>query len=262
MTEPKKKRTRRGPGRAILRWHRRIGIGLSAVFIVICLTGILLNHNVDLDLDNKQVEADWIYKWYGIEPQGDLIHFQTSENSSVSLFSGSLYFETTQVATAQNLIGIAKLSDFMIAATDSSLLILSESGELIETLSDSSLPNGTLISISSSDTGRALLQTDEGFFLADENLLTWQPTDRTKQANTITPSPASPELKRQLIASFRGEGISWNRVILDLHSGRFFGSLGKWIVDLTAFGLIFLTFTGIWYTTRHLKKARERAMSK
>ncbi|MGS0729088.1 PepSY-associated TM helix domain-containing protein, partial [Shewanella sp. 0m-11] len=42
--------------------------------------------------------------------------------------------------------------------------------------------------------------------------------------------------------------LTWERVLLDMHSGRFFGSLGPWIMDLVALSLLIMAFTGcyIW----------------
>ncbi|MBK1876282.1 PepSY-associated TM helix domain-containing protein [Pelagicoccus mobilis] len=263
MSPAAKRKTplRRGPGRALLRWHRRIGVALSAIFIAICVTGILLNHTVDLDLDNKRVEADWIYKWYGIEPEGELVHYKVDEDS-ISHFSGNLYFNTDLIAPSGVLKGVASLAPFHLALTGSSLAMISREGELIESLSGSSLPAGTAISIHSSETGRAILETSEGFFRADADLLSWEKLETPLAPSFINASEAAPDLEAALVASFRGEGISWNRVILDIHSGNFFGPIGKWIVDFSALCLIFLTLTGVWYTTKYLKKARERALSK
>ncbi|NNM28817.1 MAG: PepSY domain-containing protein, partial [Akkermansiaceae bacterium] len=42
-----------------------------------------------------------------------------------------------------------------------------------------------------------------------------------------------------------GAGIPWSRVVLDLHSGNLFGKSGRFLVDVTAIGLIVMTFFGI-----------------
>jgi hypothetical protein len=40
--------------------------------------------------------------------------------------------------------------------------------------------------------------------------------------------------------------ISWQRLLLDLHSGRWFGAYGVWLVDLAAVILLFLALSGCW----------------
>jgi len=252
---------RKGPGRAILRLHRRIGVALSAVFLVICFTGILLNHNVDLDLSNKRVDTDWIYDWYGIRPKGDLMSFEAGEHR-ISHLSGTLYFDTTPINQTRYLIGVETLDNFHVVATDSALILVSTEGELIETLSSAALPNGDIIGIHKSVTGSLALETSNGFFLSDNDFLVWNQTEPLLDLTANQPTVPNPEMSEALIDSFRGEGLSWNRVVLDIHSGRFFGSLGKWVADISALGLIILTLSGIFYTTKYLRKARERALSK
>ncbi len=51
-------------------------------------------------------------------------------------------------------------------------------------------------------------------------------------------------MRKKWKASFSGGGIPLDRVILDLHSGRFFGTIGKWIYDITVVGVLALSATG------------------
>lgn len=48
---------------------------------------------------------------------------------------------------------------------------------------------------------------------------------------------------------FRGRILPWERVILDLHSGRIFGPWGPWLMDAAAILLLFLAGSGvsIWW---------------
>ncbi|MEK9766944.1 MAG: PepSY-associated TM helix domain-containing protein, partial [Thalassolituus sp.] len=40
--------------------------------------------------------------------------------------------------------------------------------------------------------------------------------------------------------------ISLQRIVLDIHSGRWFGSWGIWMMDLAAVVLILLSISGLW----------------
>lgn len=64
------------------------------------------------------------------------------------------------------------------------------------------------------------------------------------------PLPHRPNKREAALRAFRGEGIPLYRVLLDLHSGRLFGTLGVWIVDAAAVAMLFLTMTGVWYALR------------
>ncbi|MBL1432554.1 MAG: hypothetical protein COB94_003805 [Gammaproteobacteria bacterium] len=45
--------------------------------------------------------------------------------------------------------------------------------------------------------------------------------------------------------------ISWERMLLDLHSGRVFGRYGIYVMDFAAIGLLVLSCTGLWIWLRH-----------
>jgi len=57
-------------------------------------------------------------------------------------------------------------------------------------------------------------------------------------------------LKKLLRNHFRGEVLPVERVLLDLHSGRFFGKIGPWLFDIAAALLILLSLTGSWIWLR------------
>ena len=69
----------------------------------------------------------------------------------------------------------------------------------------------------------------------------------TPWSHASAPAPADLEAAYQ---AYRGEGLSLYRVILDMHSGRFFTRFGPWIADLAALGLVALTLSGIYYAMK------------
>lgn len=46
-------------------------------------------------------------------------------------------------------------------------------------------------------------------------------------------------------ADYAGEILTMDRIILDLHTGRFFGEAGVWVMDIAAIAFIILSITGI-----------------
>ena len=51
-------------------------------------------------------------------------------------------------------------------------------------------------------------------------------------------------LAATLAEVYRGSGVSYERVLLDLHSGRLFGRGGEFVVDAAALCLLSLALTG------------------
>ena len=61
--KPKGYRRRRIP---LLKWHRSLGIAAAFFAAVLAVTGILLNHNAALGLQQKQITQAWLLDHYDI----------------------------------------------------------------------------------------------------------------------------------------------------------------------------------------------------
>ena len=55
--------------RPLYRWHRRIGMIAVLFVVVLSITGILLNHNAQLDLNKTKVTSSWLLALYGMDDQ-------------------------------------------------------------------------------------------------------------------------------------------------------------------------------------------------
>jgi hypothetical protein len=175
----------------------------------------------------------------------------SSQSPSLSLSPSSLQ------ASSQELAG------FVIVACHASLMLLTPDGELVERL-ELERPLIDLESVSYIQGGMALLiKTASGQFSFDPFVMTWRklPADFAdaglERAAWIYPqtlpsfysSLRRAGLVSQLDAldSWRISGdLHWQRVVQDLHSGRFFGSMGVWVVDLSALLLLVLALSGLW----------------
>jgi len=70
--------------------------------------------------------------------------------------------------------------------------------------------------------------------------------------------------RQRIYEHSRGKGLSWERVMLDLHSGRLFGTAGVWVVDVAAVLLLFLALSGfvLWYQHMRVKRVRSKTAPK
>lgn len=69
---------------------------------------------------------------------------------------------------------------------------------------------------------------------------------------TLTLGPGI-DVREGVALAYRGEGITFEKLILDLHTGNIIGLPGKIVSDLTALSLIFLTGTGVYNLWRRKK---------
>ena len=102
--------------------------------------------------------------------------------------------------------------------------------------------------------GSLIVRTSHDYYQPDADFIRWTRQDKNSSWSGVrwaTPSLLEPRLKTSLQHHFRGEVLPVERVILDLHSGRFFGWLGPWLFDAAAVLLILLSLSGSWIWLKH-----------
>ena len=108
-----------------------------------------------------------------------------------------------------------------------------------------------------------MIETSEPlYYMADEHILDWDViiNEGIEWSQKITLNETQKENLRQ---AFRGKGLTMERVVLDLHSGRFFGAYGIYFMDAAALALLWLSFSGLWvWWKRHQKQKRKRHFMK
>ena len=233
-------------GRWLRIWHRRLGLTAAAFVFLLSVTGILLNHTSSLDLDNTKIENAWILDWYGIAGVDEAARAFELGDVTVSWAGGWLFVgEAPLIGSVGTLQGAVSLEDFIVLATPREIVLATKEGELVERF----LPvafGAEISSIGLSERG-IIAKAGENLFAANGDASVWKPVEPSEE--TISWSlgaPIPPEFVPAMNAHLRGEGLPVYRIILDLHSGKFFGDLGVWVMDSAAVLLLFLSISGIW----------------
>ena len=96
-----------------------------------------------------------------------------------------------------------------------------------------------------------MVRTSHQLWLADAQLLSWQQAGATTAIPVWSSPGTAPENLQQAIThQYRGDGLSLERVLLDFHSGRIFGSIGVVVYDLLALAVGFLAISGLIFWLR------------
>jgi len=242
--------------RAPMAWHRRVGVAFAVVFVAVAVTGLALNHSLRLGLQERVLEADWIYRWYGMQPAGEPVGFQLAGGKRAVGLAGALYLEERAVGSLHELRGAVSLGDAWVAAGSREVLMLSRDGDVIERLAGASLPPGEVLAVGLTQTAegpeaaRLVLTLSSGRYSFDRELVGWTVLGSEARVAAVAPIEVPAELRNRIVRAYRGDGLSVYRVVLDVHSGRFFGALGIGIVDLSALAMGFLTLTGVYHVYR------------
>ena len=236
--------------------HRWLGIILLIPLTIACVTGMILNHTIDLDLSNRHVTANWIQSQYGMSLEDEPKAFGIGGKAYAARWDGQLFHQKNIMDDSSPLVGAVPLRNGTAVVTATSVHYFGLDGELIETLDSLTLPEIPITRAGRTKNLELVLETQSGTFRSDSNLLEFSENpspNETEWSAVVTPSAS--DIKTWKTA-FSGDGIPLDRVILDLHSGRFFGSIGKWIYDLTVIGVLLLSATGLVLFFRTRRRAQ------
>lgn len=252
-------RRRNGRG-AWYRVHRVLGLTSAVFVLMLAVTGLALNHTGWLGLDRQHVAGDWLLDWYGIEPPPGITAFAVGDRH-VARMGRRVWLDGEPVLEdAGALRGAVRSGRFLVVALDDDLALLTADGRLVERIdAGAGAPRG-IRRLGTAEDGGVIVEAEAGRFRADPTLAGWQPTRVT--ADWSQPVTLSAEAKRRLAEGWRGRGLSLERVLLDLHSGRILGRFGVWLMDGMALVFVALAVTGIWVWFRRRSAQRRNSQGR
>lgn len=227
------------------KWHRRIGL-VAAIFVVVfVITGVMLNHTEKLGLADTRMRSVVLLDWYGIQAPTQAQSYQAGSHW-VSELGERIYVDGKAVATEHSgLLGAVMLEDVLVVALEGHVLLLDETGALLEVLGGAEgVPSG--MSAIGTQEGTLVVRGGHGDYRADKDLLDWEKAGATATAAWAQAATTPDTLYAGMAAAYRGEGLTLERVLLDMHSGRIFGRYGPWMMDAVALALLVLVLSGIW----------------
>ncbi|WOT05657.1 PepSY-associated TM helix domain-containing protein [Shewanella youngdeokensis] len=237
-------------------WHRRIGISSTVFVIFMAVSGILINHSNQLSFDTTHVEQRWLLDYYGIKAPANINLFQQAPQQIVSA-GRQVWLDGQLILEANNSVLAVMIYQRMIIAVDSQhLYLMSPQGELLETQNSAT---GLPTPIQKVGLQNGLwLRTQPGDYMADPDLINWSPAQPLTAISWVTALANTDH--EALTTQIRASHLNWERVLLDLHSGRFWGSIGVWIVDLIAIALLIMAMSGcyIWLKQKPTSTKRNR----
>lgn len=241
--------------RKLLTWHKRLGIFSAFFVIMLSMTGILLNHAPHIKLDNAYITSPSILKLYGIRTPN--VTATPIDSHWIYHIGGSIYKNETPLESCDgHLIGAVTNPIFTIIACNESVLFYSSTMEFIDSLNAHfGLP--TPVQQIGKIQGQIVIRSQDQLFLFDESLnIQSAPNDIQVTAIQWSSLKKPPkDILSQIQRTYVGTDLTWERLILDIHAGRFLGKLGPLIMDLIAIMFITLAVTGIFIWSKKNKKS-------
>lgn len=234
------------------RLHRFLGAGAGAFIIFMVLSGLAINHSNRLGLDQGRVSQPFILDWYGLEGP-EQIHSFAVGGDWISFAGSQMYFNDKAVSTVTNGIGAVASHGIFIAASSEEIVLLAHDGQLVERVSWAHRKTGPIESIGLLADDSVTVKSAGQLWIADAELLNWRNAESQVTVQTWSIPGSAPEvLERSIGQQYRGDGLSLQRLLLDFHSGRIFGSVGIFAYDLLALTVGFLAISGLvlWLRNR------------
>ncbi|MBV1915747.1 MAG: PepSY domain-containing protein [Pseudomonadales bacterium] len=237
--------------RRLIRWHRRTGILLALFLVLLASTGILINHADELHFD-QPVESSLILTWYGVDLPDQVVGIHTA-NGWFSQLGKGIYWQDVRVAQCDEgtFIGALWLSGQFILGCENELIVLDHKGQTEEVFSSLFGLPVPINGLSKTISDQVLIRVDSGgnrtlIYVFNLDVAQWSAYESEQVQNWPPLIPLPNELKQKLLSNYSGSDISWERVLLDLHSGRLFGQIGRWVMDFVAIAMLVLAISGLW----------------
>lgn len=232
--------------------HRLIGALASVFLLFMAATGLFLNHSHDLGLDRQPVDSHLLLNWYGLQPRLEIHSFPAGDRW-LSHAGSQWFLDGAPLAGSSGGTGALQLNDWLLTAGDDSLLVFDPQGQLIERIPWQAGTLGRIEALGVTEQGLAALVAGGQTWLSDPDLLEWQPATGNEVRIAWSKQGDAPTAVVESIRSYlQGSELSFEQLLLDLHSGRFFGSIGVWIYDLLAIAIASLAISGLvlWWRGR------------
>jgi hypothetical protein len=242
--------------RAVVRWHRRIGLFAAALVFVVTLTGLALQHTGQFGLNRVTVTNRAITSLYFDEDPEPALALRGAGPELVWR-AGMLYSVAAQpVPLREQPVGAVDTQTGIVIATARELYVLSRQGALVEHLDASLLP-GAPAAIGRSAQGTVVLRAASGVYAASEDLAQFRP-HTAEDVRWSSVEPVAPNNLPDFVARAAPTGLPLDRILLDLHTGRLFGPVGVVIVNAASAAFLILAVTGLITALRRNGGRRER----
>ena len=199
-----------------MRIHRFLGVTLVLFVLMLSITGTLLQHADDFNIRQSYTSSEFAKNIYDIKPcKVSSVYIGSKWFSKCN---NNLYFEDVKIVNNVNSItSINKKKDRYFVQYGNHKITIDEKGKILD---------------------MAHLEGVE---------------DQIEKKIQLKEDKIEENLKARIENKSLSKTITYERVIVDIHTGRFFGQAGVTLIDLVTIGLILLSITGTYSWVRHKK---------
>ena len=231
-------------GRRNRTFHKVTGLCLTLPVLLLVLTGIPLELSSQLKLGSTGVPFIWVHKAYGIElPEQAFVQNGVIELDGLFLVGDNM----RSVAFHGQFLAASAQPNFTMILTDKEWLLVAQDPSITVDRGDYPAP----ITDASFGAGIPMIATENGPLNSTDYGASWHPASATLDA---WPAPSSFQPDRNTQAAYGAALVNWERWLQDLHSGRFFGEVGTWVMTAAGAAFLLLAISGLLLWVRTLRR--------
>ncbi|NKC01331.1 MAG: hypothetical protein GKR90_22925 [Pseudomonadales bacterium] len=242
MNTPKKKNTASPtPGRRNRAFHKVTGLCLILPVLLLVITGIPLELSSQPKLGSTGVPFTWVHEAYGVDlPREALVQGGVIQLGDLFLVGES---KRSVRANGQFLAAYAQPEFTMILTDREWLLVAVDPGITVDR---GGYPDS--ITRAGFGAGIPMIETATGPLSSTDYGASWHPALATVEA---WPQPTLIRTDDVVRTAYGASVVNWERWLQDLHSGRFFGQIGIWIMTAAGIAFVMLAISGflLWFRT-------------
>lgn len=227
---------------------RGIKVAIHVMILLLILTwlicGLLLNHARELKLDQHTLTTPWLLEHYKVTDVPVEHAWLLADQLFIEIDSQLYVNAQLKLRLNRPLVGGILLDDIIVLATDDNLILFDGKGHYISVLGAAELIPAEIQNIGLHH-GLPVLQTRTGMWQGNSLLDDWQliSLDGVSWSESVAvPESTMNELRQQ----FEAYGVKLTALLTDLHTGRFFGEQGRWLIDALVLLLLVLALRGMF----------------
>lgn len=259
---PRTATPRRNLGMFLRQWHKRAGVAAFLFMIWLGVSGFLINQSSDWGYDTTRIDWSWITGLYGLrasppsEGFASDAYWLAKAGDTTTLNGVALTYDTPMPLGF--VVSTAGGEALLYMATRESLYLMTPDGTLYDRLDSPIIPLRELRRLGTTPSA-VVIEGPEQAFGSPDGGLSWSPLEPTALAEVqwSEKTPLS-DAQRTDLEPYSRPSMSLEQTLLDLHSGRIFGDVGVWVVNIVGILAVWLGVSGVWMTWRISRQMNSR----
>lgn len=258
-TQPKKTLT------ATLReWHKRAGLGAFIFMGWLGVSGVALNQSASWGLDAARVDWSWLMSVYGLHAQSPESGFSFDGHwiavlGEHSILDGKLLSMPVKSPLGMVTSGDGAQKKLVVASYDGVLLLKPDGTRIDELGAGLMLPVSSIQRLGSAEGNPTMAVIEDKGLYGSTDGESWNRLPAKTAVHWSEPVALSATQRKQF-EQYARPSVAVEQLLIDLHSGRLFGRLGPYVIDLVGLLALWLSISGVWMMWRTNQARKKNAV--